>query len=180
MKIIAFGASNSRNSINKKLATYVSHLFENCEVEVLDLNDFTIPLFSVDLEKEIGQPLEAKDFLDKIASADLLVISMAENNSNYTAAFKSLFDWASRQYKDVFQQKPMLLMATSPGGRGGANVLEIAKNAFPRYGGNIKATFSLPSFNENFDLEQNKISNPEFDNQIREIVKNFIVNSFLV
>lgn len=173
MKIIAFGASNSKNSINKKLATYVSHLFENAEVEVLDLNDFAIPLFSVDLEKEIGQPQQAQAFLDKIASADLLVVSMAENNSNYTAAFKSLFDWASRINGKVFQQKPMLLMATSPGGRGGANVLEIAKNAFPRYGADIKATFSLPLFEENFDLEQHKISNPEFDNQIKDIVRNF-------
>ncbi len=173
MKIVAFGASNSKNSINKKLATYVSHLFENAEVEVLDLNDFAIPLFSVDLEKEIGQPQQAKDFLDKIASADMLVVSMAENNSNYTAAFKSLFDWASRINGKVFQQKPMLLMATSPGGRAGANVLEIAKNAFPRYGADIKATFSLPLFDENFDLEQHKISNPEFDNQIKDIVRNF-------
>lgn len=173
MKIIAFGASNSKNSINKKLATYVSHLFENAEVEVLDLNDFAIPLFSVDLEKEIGQPQQAQDFLDKIASADILVVSMAENNSNYTAAFKSLFDWASRINGKVFQQKPMLLMATSPGGRGGANVLEIAKNAFPRYGADIKATFSLPLFDQNFDLEQYKISNPDFDNQIKDIVRNF-------
>lgn len=173
MKIIAFGASNSRNSINKKLATYVSHLFENVEVEVLDLNDFAIPLFSVDLEKEIGQPQQAQAFLDKIASADMLVVSMAENNSNYTAAFKSLFDWASRINGKVFQQKPMLLMATSPGGRGGANVLEIAKNAFPRYGADVKATFSLPLFDENFDLEQHKISNPDFDNQIKDIVRNF-------
>ena len=173
MKIIAFGASNSRNSINKKLATYVSHLFENAEVEVLDLNDFAIPLFSVDLEKEIGQPQQAQDFLDKIASADMLVVSMAENNSNYTAAFKSLFDWASRINGKVFQQKPMLLMATSPGGRGGANVLEIAKNAFPRYGADIKATFSLPLFDENFDLEQHKILNPVLDKEIRDIVKEF-------
>jgi NAD(P)H-dependent FMN reductase len=30
MKIIAFGASPSKNSINKKLATY-AHLFENAE-----------------------------------------------------------------------------------------------------------------------------------------------------
>lgn len=173
MKIIAFGASNSKNSINKKLATYVSHLFENAEVEVLDLNDFAMPLFSVDLEKEIGQPQQAQDFLDKIASADMLVVSMAENNSNYTAAFKSLFDWASRINGKVFQQKPMLLMATSPGGRGGANVLEIAKNAFPRYGADIKATFSLPLFDENFDLEQHKISNPVLDKEIRDIVKEF-------
>ncbi|MEW5675901.1 NAD(P)H-dependent oxidoreductase [Flavobacterium enshiense] len=173
MKIIAFGGSNSQHSINKKLATYVSHLFEGYEVEVLDLNDFAMPLFSVDLEKEVGQQPLAQAFLDKIASADMLVISMAENNGNYTAAFKSLFDWASRINVKVFQQKPMLLMATSPGGRGGATVLDIAKNAFPRYGANVIATFSLPSFNDNFDVENMKIADVVLDNEIKDIVKGF-------
>lgn len=173
MKIIAFGGSPSKNSINKKLATYAASLFENAEVEVLDLNDFQMPLFSVDVEKEIGQHPLAKDFLDKIASADILVVSLAENNGNYSAAFKNVFDWCSRINGKVFQEKPMLLMATSPGARGGASVLEIAKNAFPRYGAIIKATFSLPSFNDNFDVEKRKISNVELDNQLKEIVKSF-------
>ncbi|MBA4277637.1 NAD(P)H-dependent oxidoreductase [Flavobacterium sp.] len=173
MKIIAFGGSPSKNSINKKLATYAASLFENAEVEVLDLNDFQMPLFSVDVEKEIGQHPLAKNFLDKIASADILVVSLAENNGNYSAAFKNVFDWCSRINGKVFQEKPMLLMATSPGARGGASVLDIAKNAFPRYGAIIKATFSLPSFNDNFDVEKGKISNVELDNQLKEIVKGF-------
>jgi NAD(P)H-dependent FMN reductase len=173
MKIIAFGGSPSKNSINKKLATYAAHLFENAEVEILDLNDFQMPLFSIDIEKEIGQHELAKAFLAKIATADILVVSLAENNGNYSAAFKNVFDWCSRITGKVFQEKPMLLMSTSPGGRGGSSVLEIAKNAFPRYGGNVKATFSLPSFDANFDVENGEISNPELDNQLRAIVKNF-------
>ena len=171
MKIIAFAGSNSQHSINKKLATYTASLFENAEVEVLDLNDFQMPLFSVDIEKEIGQHSLAQAFLDKIATADILVVSLAENNGNYSAAFKNLYDWCSRINGKVFQQKPMLLMATSPGGRGGASVLEIAKNAFPRYGADVKATFSLPSFNDNFDVEKGMISNIELDNQLKEIIK---------
>ena len=170
MKIIAFGGSPSKKSINKKLATYAASLFENAEVEILDLNNYQMPLFSVDVEAEIGQHELAKAFLAKIESADFLVVSLAENNGNYSAAFKNLYDWCSRINGKVFQGKPMLLMATSPGGRGGASVLEIAKNAFPRYGADIKATFSLPSFNENFDVENNRISNSEFDNQLKEIV----------
>jgi NAD(P)H-dependent FMN reductase len=173
MKIIAFGGSPSRNSINKKLATYASSLFENANVEVLDLNDFQMPLFSVDIEAEIGQHPLAKAFLEKIAIADILVVSLAENNGNYSAAFKNVVDWCSRINAKIFQEKPMLLMATSPGARGGASVLEIAKNNFPRFGVEIKAVFSLPSFNDNFDIPNGKISNPELDNQLREIVKNF-------
>ncbi|MRX39823.1 NADPH-dependent FMN reductase [Flavobacterium sp. LC2016-23] len=171
MKIIAFGGSNSKHSINKKLATYAAGLFENAEVEVLDLNDYAMPLFSVDLEKEIGQHELAKAFLKKMEGADILVISLAENNASYSAAFKNLFDWSSRIVKDVFQQKPMLLLATSPGARGGASVLEIANNALPRYGAQIKGTFSLPAFNANFDLEENKISNAELDKELKDIIK---------
>ncbi|QBN18233.1 NADPH-dependent FMN reductase [Flavobacterium nackdongense] len=173
MKIIAFAGSNSLHSINKKLATYASSLFENPEVEVLDLNDFQMPLFSVDVEKEIGQHSLAKAFLDKISIADILVVSLAENNGNYSVAFKNVFDWCSRINGKVFQEKPMLLMATSPGGRGGASVLEIAKSNFPRFGAILKGIFSLPSFNDNFDVENGKISNLELDNELKGIVKDF-------
>jgi NAD(P)H-dependent FMN reductase len=175
MKIIAFGGSNSKNSINKKLATYASSLFKNATVEVLDLNDFEMPLFSVDTEKIIGKHPSAQAFLDKIDQADIVVLSLAENNGNYSTAFKNVFDWGSRINVKVFQQKPMLLMATSDGKRGGATVLEIAKNALPRYGADIKATFSLPLFYENFDIDKMKISNLELDNQLKEIVADFSI-----
>ena len=123
------------------------------------------------IEKEIGQHEIAKAFLSKLKEADILVVSMAENNGNYSVAFKNVFDWSSRIEKDVFQHKPMLLLSTSPGGRGGSSVLGIAQNLFPRYGAEIKGSFSLPSFNANFDLEQNKISNPELDQQLKDIIK---------
>jgi chromate reductase len=170
MKIIAFGGSPSKNSINKKLATYTASLFENAEVEVLDLNDYEMPLFSVDVEVVIGQHPLAKAFLEKIASADFIVLSLAENNGNYSVAFKNIFDWCSRINGKVFQQKPMLLMATSDGKRGGASVLEIAKNALPRYGADIKGVFSLALFYDNFDMEIGKISNAELDGQLRDII----------
>ena len=170
MKIIAFGASTSNNSINKKLATYAASLFENATVEVLDLTDFEMPLFDVDLEMTIGEHKLAQAFLDKIKGADLLVVSMSEHNGNYSAAFKNIFDWCTRINGKVFQEKPMLLLATSPGARGGASVLEIAKNAFPRYGALVKATFSLPSFDENFDMQKGQISNTELDNDLKGII----------
>lgn len=173
MKIVAFAGSPSKKSINKKLAAYAAGLFENAQVEVLDLNDYEMPLFSVDKEAEIGQHPLAKDFLEKIAAADILVVSLAENNGNYSAAFKNTVDWCSRINPKIFQDKPMLLMATSPGARGGASVLEIAKNNFPRFTADIKAVFSLPSFNDNFDVENGRISNEELNNQLNEIVKGF-------
>jgi len=168
-KIIAFGASSSSTSINKQLATYTASLFENCSVEVLDLNDYELPLFSVDKEKNNGIPTLAQDFYNQLGTADLIIISFAEHNGAYSAAFKNIFDWISRINGKTFQEKPMLLLATSPGARGGSSVLEIAKNRFPFQGGIVKGSFSLPSFNDNFDAEKG-IINTDLKNQLLEII----------
>ena len=173
MKIIALAGSSSTQSINKRLATYAAGLFEGGHVEILDLNDYELPLFSVDKEKELGQPAIARTFLDKIGSADIIVLSVAEHNAGLTVAFKNIYDWASRQHKKVWQDIPMLLMSTSPGGYGGKNAMEAAKISLARYGGNIRATFSLPSFNDNFDVEAGKISNKEHDDALKDIIRNF-------
>ena len=168
-KIIAFGASSSKTSINKQLATYAAHQFENAEVEILDLNDYEMPVFSVDKETSTGLPQLAHDFFNKIGTSDLIVISFAEHNGNYSAAFKNILDWASRINAKTFQEKPVLLLATSPGARGGSSVLEIAKNRFPFQGALVKGTFSLPSFYENFDVA-NGIINDDFKSQLLGII----------
>jgi chromate reductase len=92
-KIIAFAASNSKESINKQLAVYAASLVNNVTVEVLDLNDYELPIFSIDRHKESGVPELAKQFYAKIGEADGLIISFAEYNGSYTSAYKNLFDW---------------------------------------------------------------------------------------
>jgi len=168
-KIIAFGASSSKASINKQLATYAANQFQNASVEVLDLNDYEMPIYSVDKEKDNGIPQLAQDFYAKLGTADVIVISFAEHNGAYSAAFKNIFDWTSRINAKTFQEKQVLLLATSPGPRGGSSVLEIAKNRFPFQGAIVKGSFSLPSFNDNFDAEKG-ITNEDLKNQLLEII----------
>lgn len=148
--IIAFGGSNSKNSINKNLAIYVANQVKDINVIVLDLNDFELPLYGIDYEMEHGIPDNAQKFLNQIKASDGIVLSLAEHNGAYSTVFKNLFDWMSRLDGKLWSDKPMLLMATSPGGRGGASVLQLAKNTFSHLGGNIIADFSLPSFAQNF------------------------------
>jgi len=151
-KIIAFGASSSKTSINKQLATYTANLFKHAEVEVPDLNDFEMPIYSIDKENESGIPKLAHDFYSKLTTADLIIISFAEHNGAYSAAFKNIFDWISRINAKTFQEKPMLLLSTSPGLKGGSSVLEIAKNRFPFQGGVVKGSFSLPKSKPRIEL----------------------------
>jgi len=168
-KIIAFGASSSKTSINKQLATYAANQFKDVEVEILDLNDYEMSIFSTDKEADNGIPQLAHDFYSKLGTADLILISFAEHNGAYSAAFKNIFDWTSRINAKTFQEKQTLLLSTSPGPRGGSSVLEIAKNRFPFQGAVVKGSFSLPSFYENFDAV-NGIINDEYKNQLLGIV----------
>ncbi|MET2984729.1 NADPH-dependent FMN reductase [Aureibaculum conchae] len=149
-KIIAFAGSSSKNSINKKLVALAAAHFKDIEVNLLDLNDFEVPIYGIDEENENGYPEDAIKFNELITNSDGILLSLAEHNGAYTVAFKNIFDWVSRIDKLVWKNKPMLLMSTSPGSRGGATVMEIALDKFPRMGANIIANFSLPSFNSNY------------------------------
>lgn len=152
-KIIAIGGSNSKASINKRLAEYVANQVDNATTTVLDLNDYELPLYGIDLETERGIPENAVKMSKEIESADGLVVSLAEHNGSYSAAFKNALDWMSRLDQKLWKNKPMFLMATSPGGRGGAGVLGAASVAFPHFGGNVIAEFSLPKFHDFFSEE---------------------------
>jgi NAD(P)H-dependent FMN reductase len=170
MKLLAFAASSSRQSINKQLARYAASLVTGADVEVLDINDYELPLFSVDREKELGQPQQARAFLDKIAGADALLISFAEHNGAITAAWKSLYDWCSRIEVNVYQGKPVVMLSTSPGRRGGAGALEIALKTAPYFGADIRGSLSIPSFNENFDRDSGQLTNGELKAKLAEVL----------
>lgn len=171
MKILALAASNSRQSINKQLVSYASELLTskiimNADVEIIDINDFEMPLFSVDRESETGIPQQAKAFYDKIGNADAVIISYAEHNASYTAAFKNLFDWTSRIDAKVYQGKAMVMLATSPGPGGARNVLAAAKGSAPYFGAEVKADLSIASFYDNFDMETGQLRNAEIQQQL--------------
>ncbi len=166
MKIIAFAASSSRNSINKQLVTYAASLYAGAEVEVLDLNQYELPLFSVDKEQELGKPQLAQDFFAKIGASDAVIISYAEHNGSYTAAYKNLFDWCSRINQQLFQNKPLVLLSTSPGAGGASSVLAAAVNSAPYFNGQLKASLSVPSFYQNFDVEKGCLSNKDIEAEL--------------
>lgn len=170
MKVIAFGASTSSNSINKALAAYTASLIDGADVTVLDLSDYPVPMFSEDTEKEVGTAAGAEKFLADLSQADALVISFAEHNGLYPAAFKNLFDWATRIERKVYQNKPAIYLSTSPGPGGASSVLAAAVKSAPYFGGDVKASVSVPKFHDNFDPEKGEVTNPEIIAQIRTAI----------
>jgi chromate reductase, NAD(P)H dehydrogenase (quinone) len=170
MKVFAFGASGSSTSVNQALALFAAKKLPSAtpiELTTLDADDFDLPLFTSQkeqaLEQEGGNKAhpKAQAFLDKIQTADVVIVSFAEHNGNYSAAFKNLFDWSSRIEQKIFQNKPTLLLATSPGARGGKSVLDIAEKSLPRFGAAVVGTLSIPSFFDAFDENMTMLRNDE-------------------
>jgi len=176
MKIIAFAATSSTQSINKKLATLAANTFKetfnpNADIEILDLNDYEMPIYSSDRENADGIPALAQQFFDKIGAADAVIISFAEHNGSYSAAYKNIFDWASRIDSKVFQGKPMLMLSTAPGKGGAKSVLASATQSAPHFNADLRASLSVPSFYENFDSETGLLKSEELNNALAAVVQ---------
>lgn len=171
MKVLAIGATNSTTSINQQLAAYTAGLVEGAQVEVLDLNDFEMPIYSEKKEQDSGVHQHAQRFFEKIGASDAVVISFAEYNGSYTAAFKNVFDWASRIDMKVYQGKPVVMLATSPGPGGATSVLSSAVNSAPYFDADVKGSMSVPSFYDNFDMETGEMTNLEMIDNLKMIMK---------
>ncbi|MCX8473363.1 MAG: NAD(P)H-dependent oxidoreductase [Sediminibacterium sp.] len=151
-KILAFGGSNSKHSINQKFATYTAQLFSSkASIFSINIADFETSIYSIDAEKKSGIPEIIVRFYDHIEQADFIIISLAEYNGSYTTAFKNIIDWTSRYKKDFLKDKPLFLLSTSPGSRGGINVMDAALSRFKIFGAHIIEHFSLPFYDKNFD-----------------------------
>ena len=160
MSILVFAATTSQSSINFTLAQYAASLISDYKMEFLDLNDYELSLFSVDKEKEQGIPTLAQSFYDSIGRSQGVIVSFAEHNGYVTAAYKNLFDWTSRIHQKVFQGKPCLFLSTSPGAEGAAGTLELVSKKALFFAAEIKGSFSLPYYQQNFDREQGIVSEP--------------------
>lgn len=171
-QIIYFAGSSSKTSINRELAKYTAKRLGGDNIMGLDLNDYEAPLFSVDRENQ-GIPGVITDFLKVIRESDVIVLSLAEHNSNFTVAFKNIIDWCSRVDRHFWSDKTIFLLSTSPGKRGGQSVLELGKKIITRMGGRVKAEFSLPKFRDNFSLEDG-ILDEELKKSYEEEVDKFI------
>ena len=170
--LLCFGASNASNSINVKLTRFATTFFSEMTINLIDLNDYEMPIFSIDREQNSGIPAAAYQFKEQIRQADGLLISFAEHNGSYSVAFKNVMDWTSRIEKSMWLDKPMCLLATSPGGRGAQDVLRAAVNRFQYMNGIVVSHYSLPFFQRNFD-SQKGIVDPELNATFKQTLMTF-------
>ena len=115
-----------------------SDILADAEIEYLDFNDFEMPIYSPEREREQGIPARALDLFDRIDASVALLVAFAEHNGFVTAAWKNIFDWMSRIRMELWQGKPMALLAASPGLRAAAGVLASQELLAPHFGADLR------------------------------------------
>lgn len=158
-KILVFAGSNSSDSINQRLAIYTAGLLQKSESTIIRLTEYPTPLYSKDLEAKSGIPKNIVELNRLFNEHDGFIISLPEHNSSITPIFKNMVDWISRHERPVFKNKPVLLMSTAPGKRGGITNLKHITEIMPWWGGKVVTSFSLPNFFENMDSETLQLNN---------------------
>ena len=178
MHILAIPATNSRNGINRQLLTHVARVFDNdleAKVELVDIGDYEMPIYSPEREHANGgPPVEARHLFGRVSAADGIVISFAEHNGSYSAAWKNLYDWMSRIDQNVLQHKPTILLAATPGPRAGAGVLASASGFLPHAGAQLVGTLGIGRFGDMFDTGTATITNPDIESRLRSLLEDLV------
>ncbi len=152
IKILAFTGSNHSKSINRQLLRFTLELMDKRSFEIteIDLRDFEPVMLSLDEERENGIPLEMRKLYELMQGFDGYIIASPEHNGSVPAFLKNITDWLSRKEVKFFKDKPVLLLSTSNGQRGGKTNLGVLESGYPRLGAKVTGAYSLPSFSENF------------------------------
>ncbi|WP_445382053.1 NADPH-dependent FMN reductase [Robiginitalea sp. IMCC43444] len=172
-KILAFAGSNSSTSINFQLVKKTVEGISGHSASLVEMQDFDIPIYSEDLEKQAGFPEKLLELRDKIRAADGLIISVNEHNSNPSAFFKNILDWLSRAERKFLEDRRVFLMSTSGGKRGAQSSCERVDEMLQRFGAAVTGPFSLPSYYENFD-PQKGITDATLNQRHKEYLQSFL------
>lgn len=173
MKLLAFAATNSGQSINRQLVDHAITRLKASDTgfddfEVLDLNDFEMPIYSPDRERATGIPAQARSFFSKIGEADAILVSFAEYNGSVTAAWKNIFDWMSRIKMQLWQGKPLAILSATQGQRAGQGVLTYNEMLAPHFGAMLAGKAGFGPWSEVWDPSANTFTAPEHEQQLSD------------
>lgn len=175
-KILAFAASLRAASWNRKLVRVAAAGAEaaGAEVTILDLKQYPVPVYDGDLEAAEGLPANVHKLKDVFKAHDGFLVSSPEYNASFPGMLKNLTDWLSRPRDgekpfEIFANKPVAAMATSPGPIGGVRMLASLRAHFLHLQMIvIPQTYGLGKAAEAFD-EAGNLKDPKIDATVKAL-----------
>ncbi len=181
-KLVVFSGSLRKDSYNKKLARICAKMAESAgaEVDFIDLNELSMPLYNEDMESTQGIDSNALLFKEKLNSADGFIITSPEYNGSYSGALKNAIDWASRQAEgesmlQSFRGKYAIILATSPGAFGGLRGLSQLRLLLSGLGTTLLADqIAIPKAQEAFHSKNDEFTSEKRAESVQKLVTRLI------
>lgn len=171
-KILAFSTSNSSKSLSYATLDLITDWLPGYSIELLDIRNWNIPIYSQDLEKTMGIPEKIEVLFSYISNHERIMLSIAEHNGFITAFFKNILDWLSRKDRGFLKGKKIFLLGVSPSPGGAKRAVEMLSRSLPYFGGVIVDTFLIPKIHENI----NWLVKPTFKStEIEEVLKKQLI-----
>lgn len=147
MSKIGILVASSNN--NQKLALKLQEIAikEGCEVELINLVDLRLPLYSTVEQEENGIPQSVTDLTNKILELKAFIVVAPEYNGVMPSVLNNAMAWTSvstDNWRDAFKEK-VLALATHSGG-GGSRGLQAMRIMFQHLGANILAREILTTY----------------------------------
>ena len=152
MKRIAIISSSVRQGRDShRVALYLSnYLRENnlAETEIIDLQQYSFPVFDERLKYQQNPLPEALDFAEKIRNADGVIIVTPEYNGGYPASIKNAIDLLTVEWR----RKPVAISTVSDGDFGGSQVITSLQFVLWKLKAwTVPAMFPVPRVQDKFD-----------------------------
>jgi NAD(P)H-dependent FMN reductase len=147
--------STRRGRQSPKAARFIAERMrrhERIETEILDLAEYDFPIMEERLRLRDDPPPRLREFSERVARSDSLVIVTPEYNNGYPGVLKNALDYLLPEY----QRKPIAIVTVSAGGFGGINCLAqlrlvtLGMGAFP-----IPAALPVSRVQDSFDEDGN-------------------------
>jgi chromate reductase len=121
VKLLVFGASLRKDSLNDRLATLAAEIvtIKGGAVDRARMSEFDCPSYDGDVEARGSMPEPAKALCRRIIEADGFVIASPEYNASMPGYLKNVIDWVSRLRPQPFNGRQGLLLSASPSMIGG-------------------------------------------------------------
>lgn len=181
IKVLIFSGSTRDNSFNTMLAKEARSVAASmgAKVTLIDLKDFSMPIYEDDVEKNYGMPANAKRFRQLLMDNDAIIIATPEYNGSVPGLLKNVIDWASRSEdakysRTAFMNKKFALMSASPGGGGGVRALIHLRAILASLGGDVLSYQLAVSCAQDAFNEQGELIKPDVKKELKTEIQQLL------
>lgn len=131
LEVLAFAGSTREGSLNRRLVRVAARGAQaaGADCSLIDLRDWSLPLYDGDLERAQGLPSAARALKQRLVASAGLLVASPEYNGSLSGVLKNTLDWLSRAAESPgpdlagFRGKVVGVMSASTGPLGGARGL---------------------------------------------------------